>query len=96
MNSSEPLHRLFRSAALAAKELPTSPSSVLENRVLTQWRNIGGEDEFAALANLFRRAVVFAACVMLFSAGWGWTQSQADRTAATALTNFALNLQLPP
>lgn len=96
MNSNEPLPRLFRAAALATKELRASPSSALENRILIQWRNIEGEDEFAALANLFRRAVAFAACVMLLSAGWDWTQSHTDRSATTALANYALNLQLPP
>ena len=95
MNSNEPLQRLFRTAALASKELPASPSPAMENRVLAQWRNAEGEDEFAALANLFQRAVAFAACIMLLSAGWGWMQSH-NQPAATALTNYVLNFQLPP
>lgn len=94
--SNDPLQRLFRAAALASKEKPSAPPSALENRVLARWRNAGIEDEFDLLANLLRRAAVFASLIMVLSMGWGWMQSRSENGSETALANYAMNIQLPP
>ena len=54
------------------------------------------EDEFALLAALFRRGVVFASLIMVLSMGWGWMQGRSENTGETALANYAMNIQLPP
>jgi len=92
----DPLQRLFRGAALASREAPGSAPTDLENRVIARWRNAEPEDEFALLVNLLRRAIVFAGCIMVLSFGWSWMQSSSENASETALTNYALNIQLPP
>ena len=56
----------------------------------------GIQDEFDLLANLLRRAVVFASLIMVLSIGWGWMQSRSANASETALANYAMNIQLPP
>lgn len=94
--SNDPLQRLFRAAALASKETPAAPPVALENRVMAHWRNAGVEDEFNLLANLLRRAAVFASIIMVLSMGWGWMQSRSENDSETVLANYAMNIQFPP
>jgi hypothetical protein len=94
--SDDPLPRLFRAAALAADEAPSSPPSNLEDRFIAQWRNSEIEDESALLVNLLRRAVLFAGCILALSVGWNWMQSRNENPTGAALTNYAMNIQLPP
>jgi len=53
------LQKLLEAAARAPGEASEGPSFALETRVLAQWRSLEVENEFAQLANLFRRAVAF-------------------------------------
>lgn len=94
--SNDPLQRLFRAAAMASNEIPAAPPAALENRVMARWRNAEAEDEFDLLANLLRRAAVFASLIMVLSMGWGWMQSRSENDSETALANYAMNIQLPP
>jgi hypothetical protein len=94
--STEPLQRLFRAAAAAAKEIPATPPRGLENRVIAQWRKAGAEDDFAPLMELFRRAAVLVGCILFLSMGWSWMQNKSESASEIALASYALDLQLPP
>ena len=94
--SNDPLRRLFRAAALTAKEMPPAPTAITENRVIAHWRNAGIEDEFDLLAKLLGRAMAFASLIMVLSMGWGWVQSRSESDRETPLTDYAMNIQLPP
>jgi len=87
--SDEPLQRLFRAAASARREAG-APSVALQNRVLAEL------DEFDLLANLLRRAVMFAGVIMVLSIGVSWMQSRSEKDRGTALANYAMEMELPP
>ena len=93
--SDEPLQRLFRAAASAHREAGV-PSVALQNRVLAELRTAAAADEFDLLANLLRRAVMFAGVIMVLSIGVSWMQSRSEKDRGTALANYAMEMELPP
>ena len=93
--SEDPLQRLFRAAALAPREA-AELSPAIQNRVLAELRRPAAADEFDLLANLLRRAVVFAGVIMVLSIGVSWMQSRSENDRGTALANYAMKMELTP
>lgn len=90
------LNRLLKAARQSQHDTPVSPPFVLESKVLAHWRAAKGEDEFALLAGLFRRAVVWAAFVMIVTLGWSRIVSSDDVPGVTALANLVSGMQVVP
>jgi len=85
------LERLLQAAAKApprgADEIPLG----LETRVLTQWRAGATEDESVFLLAFLRRAMVGASLVLVLSAAWSLSRSNADENAdGAAFANYEL------
>ena len=87
------LQRLLNAAAKAALETPSAPPLGLETRVLAHWRTAEADFLFA----FFRRAMVCATVVFLFSATWSLTWPGSDMTADEAiLANYDVQMSLTP
>ena len=87
--------KLLNAAAKARKEITEPLSFSMETRVLAQWRATEAEDDFAILARLFRRAVIFAMAIMALSGTWNYFQNKSE-AGTSALASYAIKMQLPP
>jgi hypothetical protein len=91
------LQRLLNAAAKAAPETPSAPPLGLETRVLAHWRTAEADGEADFLFAFFRRAMVCATVVFLFSAAWSLTWPGSDMTADEAiLANYDVQMSLTP
>ena len=91
------LLRLFQAASQAPPEGVADPPIGLETRVLVQWRLGIADVESAFLFAFFRRAMLCAAVIFLFSAAWSLTRMAHDMTAEEAiLDNYDVQLSLNP
>ena len=98
MNRIEHALQLLLRAARRAPRADIEPLPAhLEARIVNRWRSgsLELEDEFAPLVKLFRQAVIFAAVIMLLSGAWNYVENRSG-AAATTLTAYATNAQLPP
>jgi hypothetical protein len=87
--------RLLNSAAKARKDVAGPLPLSVEAGVMAQWRNVEGEDDFAMVVKLFRRAIVFAALIMSLSGVWNYFETRSD-ASTMALESYAMRMQLPP
>ncbi|HZO84156.1 MAG TPA: hypothetical protein VFC26_03030 [Verrucomicrobiae bacterium] len=92
-----PLERLFA----AAREVETAPAVEmpphLAGRVIAHWRaGACKEDSWQMLALIFRRALVCAGVVMLFSLAWGYDGLDATPENDEAYANYELRSDLMP
>ena len=91
------LQRLLNATAKAAPETASAPPLGLETRVLAHWPRAETDDESDFLFAFFRRAMLCATLVFLFSAAWSFTPSGADMTADEAiLCNYEAQMSLNP
>jgi len=98
MKPTDPLlQRLLDAAAQAAPETVGAPPLGLETRVLAHWRAAETDDESIFLCAFFRRAMLGATLVFLFSAAWSFTRPGADMTADEAiLAHYDIQMSLNP
>ncbi|MGO8931672.1 MAG: hypothetical protein ACLQU3_32865 [Limisphaerales bacterium] len=88
------LQRLLKAAAKAVPEAATTPLG-LETRVLANWRASGTDDDPVSLFVFFRRATIGAGLVLVLSAAWSLTQTDAGAAGdEAALFNFDLQTSL--
>jgi hypothetical protein len=95
-----PLHRLFRAAALARREVPRRMPRALQTRVLAAWR--AGDDEHASgderllLVPLLHRALAWACLVALVALALGLFDSDRVSSDGAALINSPVTLNELP
>ena len=92
------LQRLLKAAgrAGASRAVPEHPPFALETAVIHLWRTSAVEDDWASVADVFRRAVVCSGLVMTLIAGWSWFQARTPEAGASELAAYAMTIQLPP
>lgn len=91
------LERLFAAAREAISPIHEEMPSHLANRVLAHWRS-GGlvEDSWQMVVLLFRRALVCASIVMIFTLAWSFDDGLADDPNGEAYANYELRADLMP
>jgi hypothetical protein len=93
------LRRLLNAAARAPVKNETTDSSFATLRVVTiaRWRAASPEEDWLWLTQLFRRALIFSALIMILSLGWSWFHARTKTAdASSELAGYALTIQLPP
>jgi hypothetical protein len=90
------LQRLLEAARRSQPEPPDALPFGLEARILAGWRAAGPEDESLLLAMLFRRAVIFAALIMVAAIGWSRLEEATRVPGATVIANLEKVLQIVP
>ena len=93
------LRRLLNAAARAPAKSETTDSSLATLRVvaIARWRAASPEEDWLWMTQLFRRAVIFSALIMILSLGWSWFHARTKAADAPAeLAGYAITVQLPP
>ena len=91
------LQRLFEAARENDAALPNEMPVHLANRVMAHWRS-GAlmEDSWHMVVLLFRRALVCASVVILFTLAWSFDGLADDFENAEAYANYELRTDLMP
>jgi hypothetical protein len=91
------LQRLLDAAAKSSAKAADAAPLGLETRIIAQWRAAATDDETAFLFAFFRRAMLCATMVLLFSAAWSFSRMSHEVSADEAiLDNYDVQLSLNP
>src|SRR5687767_5577460 len=85
------LQRLFTAAREASPALPEEMPAHLATRILAHWRSgAAKEDSWQMIVLLFRRALVCASVVMLFTLAWSYDGLSDTPESDEAYANYEL------
>jgi hypothetical protein len=88
--------RLLKAARDVPPETPAAPPFPVVARILAGWRSAAPAEDYAGLAVLFRRAVIYAVFIMIATIGWNQLSTAHEVPGALALAHLQQAIQIVP